>query len=223
MSEMVLVTPMLIVVLAYLTYFGQGMVRVQRAAVMDRYEVWREVASVMDDDGTAWGPHTQQNSASQLNATFFAGNADDIDIARRTTFPTDAPDELVRRTDMVYGGDAVTLLERIFDDLPRGREITFNTAHSNDVRLFTPFEGPIRHTHLRLGNDWRFVNGQQRQQDGSWRPTGPRVAHTSALVETFFRPFDESMSFMADNGNGYAGIVRALYRSQPGYAGPDVE
>jgi len=223
MSEMVLVTPLLIVVLAYLVYFGRGMVRVQHAAVMDRYEVWREVAAAVDENGVAWGPHVQANSTIQLNRTFFDGNADTIDVSYQTGFHTDAPDELLRRTELGWSTDARVLLEAIFDDLPTGRTMTFRTSHDNTIRLYEPFEGPIRHSHQRLGNDWRFVNGVRRQMDGTWRPAGPRVSHNGTVVETFFQPFDEVMSFLEDGGNAYAGLVRRLYLSQPGYAGPEVQ
>jgi hypothetical protein len=221
MSEMVLVVPLLVVVLALLTYFGRGMVRVQHASVMDRYELWRQIGGA-SDGGNPWGPHAANNDYEQLNQTFFGGNASTIAAGDNApAFPDDAQQEMIERAG-AYSPDGQNMLRRLFDNLPGGGSISLSTTHDNRVKLFEPFEGPINHAHTRIGNDWRFVNGQARQTDESWVPSDPRVTHNLLVVSEFFSEFDQQMESMGQAGNRYASMLRGLYRAQPGYAGPDV-
>ena len=90
--ETVLVLPIILAFLIMLLYFGRGIVRLQQARVMDRYEAWRKAAHVnivvaqAETDyyrdgpaGTRLGPAgLQSTDNTQLNQTFFGGHAASI-------------------------------------------------------------------------------------------------------------------------------------------------
>ncbi len=88
MTEMVLVLPLLVFVLALLLLFGRAWVRVQHATVMDRYEAWRQAAH-------APGPHAVDPGPNEaMNQMFFAGNADEVEYQGSRFFPPDATEDL---------------------------------------------------------------------------------------------------------------------------------
>lgn len=214
MSEMVLVLPLLVFVLMLLLLFGQGWMRVQHATVMSRYEAWRQAAY-------APGPYAVDPSPNDaMNQLFFAGNAATIEYQGHGSFPRDAADQLA---DWVGGqsDDAREFIEAVTDALPAGHTVSFKTTHPNSNQLWTLFDRPIRHTHTRLANDWRFVNGWEIDEEG-WHPAGPHVSHIPQVRDQFFEEIDERLTSGAIASNPLSDVLRHFYFTLPGYAGPEV-
>jgi len=220
MSEMVLVLPFIVLVLAYVFYFGRGMVRVQRAHVMDRYEVWRQV------ERTPAGPRYSEPNGlphgPQLNDTFFAGNAASINDAHHTWhyFPDDAPQELVQQI-ITYSGDAALLAQEAQEAFPKGRSIGFTTRHDETIPLWKPFNGQLRHRFTRLDNEWKFAN--------NWTEAGPDGWHSGGgpwmmpeIRDVFITEFDGVMEGLENGGNYIARRIRWIYLRKPSYRGPTV-
>ena len=143
MSEMVLVVPFLLVVVAYVFYFGRGMVRVQRAQVMDRYEVWRQVSRT--PGGPKYTEPTGRDNGPQLNDTFFAGNAISVNDSGDTWqyFPDDAPLELVQQIS-AFSGDAAMLIATE-PAMPTSPPLAPDTARALPLCIFslTVWSSPV--------------------------------------------------------------------------------
>ena len=232
MGEMMLVLPLLMVILALLVYFGRGVVRVQHAQVMDRYEAWRQAAG-------APGPGVQSASDNpQLNQLFFGANAAAIEHDGSGYFPNQATDQLIAA---VAARNAPTeyqlpeLVTAIISQNPRGRTDTFTTRHDTGVPLWQRFSRPTRHRHTRIGHDWAHVNGWAAPGSGpgsgpvtpgldglsGWHRTGPYGPNVLPPIrDVFFPSFDANLANVA---NPLAGAIRDLYLSRPGYGGPTVE
>ena len=233
MGEMVLVLPLLLVIVALLVFFGRGVVRVQHAQVMDRYEAWRQAAA-------SPGPAAQApDDNPQLNQLFFGDNAASIEYAGNDYFPGLAVDRLIDAAITRNVPDHYQLPELVeaatAGNAP-GRTVTFTTTHSNSVPLWERFNRPTRHRHTRIGNDWAHVNGwtappgsaQDNPVSGQWLggsadwrragPYGPNVL--PPIRDVFFPEFDADL---ANVGNPLAEAIRSMYLSQNGYSGPNVE
>ena len=235
MGEMVLVLPLLFVILALLVFFGRGIVRVQHAQVMDRYEAWRQAAGA---PGPAMGG-TPSNE--QMNQLFFGAKADSIEYAGSGYFPGQAADQLLHEVSQweqsgspsefrLYDtGELLTTVEAILAYTDNGRTVAFKTQHANAVPLWERFNGPIRHGHVRIGNDWAHVNGWSVTTAGGagsleyrqWNragPYGPNILRP--IRDTHYPDLDADLTSL---GNPLAQAIRGIYLSQPGYRGPNVE
>jgi len=221
MTETVLILPIIMFLLAVMVFFGWGMLRVQRASVMDRYEAWRQVyhgygpAVVSDDPDTAVDEQTLQ-----VNDTFFDGRADAIAYAG-----VNRDDRYLQERLRGYaaGQDraAGVLAARFTERWPSGRRVTFTTTHVPEVPLWTIFGDDIRHGHTRIGHEWKYVNRVSLDSHGDWVYTGPRVTPGSIVPQTFFPGFDASLSGAR---GGLAQTIRRYYHlKHPGYVGPDVD
>lgn len=170
MIETALVLPVILFILAMLLYFGRGMVRVQRAQVMDRYESWRQVSptryvhprqenDIGTDSGVNLGPSAAVEDANHtLNEAFFGGHAQAIDGYTGRAFPREAADQLINAA-AGYSGDTGLLVQQVMEILPHGESAGFATSHTGAVRPWAQVQGPISHSHTRLSNDWCLVNG----------------------------------------------------------------
>lgn len=215
MIEMVLVLPLLFVLIALLLFFGREWVRMQDATSMDRYEAWRQAEH-------ATGPGViHGDDAQHLNAMFFAGQASAIHHHHAATFPPDATDELAFAAGD-RSADAANLVDALVATLPTGHRVTMSTEQPEQPGIWTELQGPIRHQHLRIANNWRFVNGITFD-DGQWRGAGPQVTHQRAVRDAFLdQPLDQVLADEADRDIQLAQALRNLYLHTPGYAGPDV-
>jgi hypothetical protein len=225
MSEMILVVPFLLTVLAYVFFFGRGMVRVQRAQVMDRYEVWRQVGRAPGGIGTPNPGYTEPGGANgpQLNDTFFAGNAISVNDSGETWsyFPDDAPQELVQQLSS-FSGDAAALAEEAHEAFPKGRSVGFSAGHEERIPLWKPFQGTIRHRHTRLDNEWKFAN--------DWDNFGPTAEQSGGgpwmmpeIRDVFIEDFDGMMENLENGGNYIAKRIRWIYLRKPSYRGPEIK
>jgi hypothetical protein len=247
MTEMVLVLPLILFVLAMMIFFGRGMVRVQHALVMDRYATWRAVYN-------APGPRWQlQPGTTAYNQAFFAGNAAEISRWLDDEFPKDAEEEVIVQMSQA-GPDAEALILEVYNVLPGGLTTGFSTTHTNTVPIYDRFDGPVRHRHTRAGNDWKFTNSFRDIEGRSWRdfrndprpprdfpptdaamgqwqpwlshgvwwPGGLPVSLLLALREGLYDDLDSALERIQNNDNPLAGELRELFVREPGYGGATV-
>lgn len=214
MTEMILVLPVLMLVLALVFYFGRAMVRVQRAVVMDRYETWRRVA---DAPGPLAFDGDDQNR--QLNTAFFAGNASSIHGSVSDHLSRE-PSEALYEASAKYSSDTSLLVEQSHDSFVNGMTVRFNTHHQETIPLWAALNRSINHSHTRIQNDWRFVNGWDHQGPDA-KPAGNGPSMLPEVRDVFLLGLDDSLqAFQSNSGNHLAGSVRRLYLERGGYCGP---
>ncbi len=213
MAETVLVLPFVLVVLALLFFFGMSFSRVERGAVMDRYEAWRHVAR-------APGPAAGGDDAV-LNSLAYGGNAATLDITRTRDFPPDAT-ELWHEAAANANADAGPLVQGMLDQLPTGVRVTQHVKHASTVPLYQKLMGTVHHQHTRLDGDWRFVNGITKK-DGKWQPAPPHVHNVAVLRDQYLLDFEKALKPHLDAENRLAQILHTYYTASPDYAGPDVD
>ena len=221
MTEMVLVIPILLVVVAYVFYFGRGVVRVQHARGMARYEAWREAAQAPGP----WGNNPdfdQRDDSPLLNQTFYANNAQRVAETGGRWFPMDAPDELIDRAAQ-FSGDTSDLVDEAIDAFPRGRTVRVHVDHEETIPLWQPFAGTIRHRHTRLGNDWKHANGWAKDELGEWVHSGGGPWITPQVRDAFLEDLDGGLESLANQDNELARMVRNIYLARPGYGGPTID
>lgn len=244
MSEMVLVMPLLVAFIAFLFFFGRGVVRVQHTSVMARYETWRQVTQ-------GHGPYADGATGhALLNESFFAGNADLIEARiADNAMPDDTYEELARFAEDI-SPDAATLTEVFLYRppgrdvrLPTGRRLVFAVDHDEPIPVWQPLEGAIVRGHVRLGREWKFVNDPDAGPD-TWRGNrgrfGPHLQRAVRDVpEWYLLDLDELLDNL-DNDTGYeygdssaghqhppndnvAGHIRRTYLNLPSYRGPIIQ
>ncbi len=208
-TETVLVMPFLVVVLALLLFFGRGMVRVQRAAVMDRYEGWRQLSARPIDDPVPreiWVDNTTRTD--DLNRMFFAGRAssiDDLSAALRSRFEVDhdEPIELWRRLD---------------GSIRHSHERRFREARYVHSWRYVP----DRRWRESSDDEWE-MGDPSWPSHGDWAPAGSIRSNVRAIRDEFFQSFDDPVSERATAdlpGSGFAFLLRPLYLAVPAYVGP---
>jgi len=211
MTEMVLVLPLVLLILALLVFLGRGHMRVQRAHVADRYVAWQETAY-------AGGPSRSGESETALNVTFFGGNAESLSLGRSGVFPTAATDRLEEYA-RAYSTEAGDLAQASVDALPAGISITVDVSYSSDVPLERGLIRSIRHRHTRMHTDWRAGNAVGSNPDFEWVAAGPGSNHNRANRDVFYDQIDQDLQNLPGD-NRLADRVRGLYLDQPGYRGP---
>lgn len=217
MFEMCLTLPFILVVLLMIMHFGRGIVRVQHAMVMDRYEAWRRAAG-------APGPSFDDTyeDGSELNETFFGGKASLMQSTIENAYPGDSYEALIGYAS-TYSAETGLLASLHLGRADRGRYVLLRTTHPPRIRLMSPFERPISSDNLRIGNEWAWVNGWAIGTDGVWYRTGGGPPNMpSAVRDLFFQEFDEALYDLVSNGNDAARTLRSYYMHQPPYVGPTV-
>lgn len=248
MSEMVLVLPVLLLVFAFLLFFGRAMVQAQRARVVDRYAAWQ---MTHEAPGPAWQLN-QSPETLQLNDAFFTGKAAQMDRFIEDDLPRDAEQYLTNAAGSL-SADGEQLAEEVFGRLPGGRTVGFETRHETSVPAYQQFNKTITHRHTRMDNDWKFSNSFRDIEGTSWRdfpnspldkdwppsdtvwgqwqpwPThgnwwvgGLPVSLMTAVREALYEELDQPLTSLQVGGNVLAGQVRYMLVSQPGYGGPTI-
>lgn len=236
MSEMVLVTPFLLVILALTFFFGRLVIRSQHAQVMARYETWRQVT---DGPGPA---SNDTDSHAQLNSTFFGGKADSLAHSISDSRFTEEPYELFVQAARLESADAGEFANAyVYEpdgDSPRlshGHREGFSVSYVTDVPILEDMEGPTTRHFARIGNEWHYVNNWEAGPD-EWRGGTPTPHHLRALRDVFYADFDEQLDAIdGDSDPEYnsddtqratnqmlASFIRTLYLSNPSYRGPIV-
>src|SRR5690606_3924626 len=102
--------------------------------------------------------------------------------------------------------------------------VRVTTEHPEQPGVWERLQGPLRHEHVRLANNWRFANGIDADAVRlTWRATGPQVSHQAVIRDVFLDdPLDSQLQSHASAGNGLAHTLRQLYLHVPPYRGPDV-
>lgn len=239
MSETVLVLPLVFLFLGLTYYFGLGFTRAQRTTVMTQYEVWRQV-------GQGSGPTSQwQIGHPQLNQTFHDGNATSINHrGTGSVFPEDVLEQFVSQPDTRDAQDlAASIIYRppggVSDNQHRyshGHREGFSVNHPPPATLFQGLHGPIRRTHVRIGNEWKF-SLTPTASAGDWSGSGNHTAHLRGIRDAFLSDFDGRLDSIDGRndpeyddysqgpehvGSNFAAEVRRVYLRSPGYSGPTV-
>lgn len=216
MAEMVLALPFVLVILVLLIFFGRGVVRVQHAMVMDRYEAWRRATG-------APGPqfHEGTDNGEQLNATFFGGKAAGVRSESDNYFPRDANNLLIDAAAQ-YPSLAGEIAYAHIYSADRGRAGRFATSHREPNRLMDYIDRPIESDHVRIGNEWAWVNGWRVNDAGGWERRGSGPPDILAASRIHFADFDQAFAELGQS-NAAARRLRDFYDFVPPYIGPDVE
>jgi len=222
MSETLLALPLLLLVFVLIFFVGQSMSRLQRASVMDRYEAWRREARAPGPQAVQMDMQPPTWRAEQLNSAFFGGNAERVDTEIYRYFPSDASDMLVAEVGGFWP-EAGPLVDLIYDRLPIGERVRFQTHHRNTVPILEQFAGPITKAHVFFGHEWKFSN--RVRYDGSldkWTYiSGPQLSHMPVIRDEFFDDYNWRVGRLADNGNDLARLLQTFYLAEPPYRGPD--
>ncbi len=217
MFETMLVIPFLLFLLLVIFYVSKDSVRAQHGQALVRYESWRAATA----EGIPAPQAGTPRSHPQLNSLFFGDGAARLEGQVTVAFPGTALDNLITA---LNDADANLLAVKMREHFDRGRTAGFASTHSDDLSLWQRFNGPMRQQHVRIGHNWRFVNGWRLDDRGEkWvhAGTGPWLLNPPAQ-EAFFETVDEPLANFAAEGNVLAESIRQVYRGRPGYVGPTV-
>ena len=245
MMELCLVMPLLFLLLSFLFFFGRALMRVQFAKVADRYVAWEQASgrapAIIGNDaltGTRVGeafyapaPYFDANAGPSITA---AVNADSTD------FPADAANDLTQacQTLQTLSPGASDVATQVVADFPNGISVNLDTTYTSSIKWWQLLEQPIKHTHVRPGNDWKFVNqflsnpantnyvtatnpqgwSQVGSSRGPWMLGSSKGANPGPVNQTFFTDLDGKLS---DINNPVANYLLSIYSGKPGYAGPN--
>jgi hypothetical protein len=251
MTEMVLVLPLLMVVLALLFYFGHMGIRVQRASVMARYEVWRDVEDAPGPSGPCHNP----SGHPMLNYAFFSSQARGIyHVQNDNGFDDEPYDRWIRASSERSADSARVLQAELYTQSgslrwPNGHAEAMRIEHDTAVPLWQRIDGSITRGHRRIDNDWRYAVGWAGDESfrvdwsvgpDEWEASSiiPLSAHLWGARDAFFEAFDTELDNIDDemprvdptdptspeyyNPGHLAGMIRQLYLEMPRYQGPIV-
>ncbi len=204
MVEMVLVLPILLFFLSLLFFFGRGLARVVRLHVIDRYEASRVAAQTyVVDVQTEWqllhgdwqhaneepfGPHAQNADTDQLNQTFLADRATDLDVDGGGVWGGGV--ERQAYLDAVEPmGDAGPFAERLLAYQPHSVSRQAASEYDESVPLWRRYAGRATHRHSLPYHDWALVNGFRvltirRSDILAWGYTNVDLVNGNALLLT---------------------------------------
>ncbi len=206
MTETVLSLPLILLILALLLFFGLNMQRLQRVAVVDRYEAWRQIVD-------APGPNT--NSA--LNKVFFGGKAPSLEVRSATGHFTDTQDFLVSEAQLI-SDQASSWMVSMFDELPGSRQTRARASFEQPVEALSKFTGPIIHHHTVLDGDWRYAPWAEWRHEVDTQLSV--VDYWPALRDEFIMTLEDRLQPLDSSGNELAGILRNCYLASEPYRGP---
>jgi hypothetical protein len=232
MMEMALVLPFIVLIIALLLFFGRGIMRVEHAQVVDRYEAWRIAENAPGAGAYRGGPSynpVPDPDGQLMNQAFFWKTAQWVRGSVNATFPAQAGDDLKQAGDN-HSTDAGNLISDALDQFSSGVSVQFNTQHPSTLRVYQRFESPVRHQHTRIGNDWKYVNGwmwRLSNQGGEWVQTaGDNDAWMLDVVHARFlknsdgsRGLDDVASTLSDNPFGT--YFSDVYQYRPPYQPPN--
>ena len=100
MIETVLALPFFLLILSLIIFFGFQMKRLQKAAVMDRYDAWQYAAWRADEQGAE--PMSSKETNAQIVNTFFREDEPTLERDATIYFPMDATDAVVATAGNLY-------------------------------------------------------------------------------------------------------------------------
>ncbi len=217
MIETVLTLPFVFILLLMILFYGWSMTRLQRASVQDRYEAWRQVYY-------GYGPAVVNNDATQINQAFWDGTADALTPDTGGVFPNDTRDEMKDLADEASRDAGIAAAYLLDHELPHGRSVRFDTTHHTRSPLLENLSGPIRHRHIRIGNEWKYANSVTQRSDDVWIESAPSVTPGDLVRDEFLLELDQPLEPIASgSADKVARVVRWYYRGFPAYLGPDVD
>lgn len=212
MFEILLVLPFILVIIAVLLHFGNATFRLHRAQVMDRYETWFRA-----DQGH--GPSIASAPGNEhINQLFQLGTARSINDLCCDFLPNEAAQWLEDRASWV-SPSLQDMITQVHQDFPANVSVRFETRHQqSNEGVLSQFSGVVEHSHSRIGNDWKFVNGFRRQ-GGEWEHAGTGQWNLPIVRDVFYQPLDQGLSARAAQ-SPMAEEFRRWYLHRPSYAGP---
>ncbi len=235
MIEMVLALPIVFITLSLLFFAGRGVVRVQYALVMDRYDAWLKAAHLVTDTPTdinvmlysyrrsdATLPVGPSQLNDQLDQTFL-GNGGDIQTL---------PYSYVGGTDLAYN----TLLndsamsnqaQQIYDtmtNIGHSVQTSLRSEFAQDTSpLWRSLTGDIQHGHRRDDLPWAFTKGytQFRVELGSYvqmQAADQPVGSSPRLLDIIDQVGNEYLPRTADLVTLQYGYRYDIWQPRPGAA-----
>ncbi len=245
MIETVLALPFLLVIFALVIFVGFSMVRLQKAASVDRYEGWRaqayapgpEARPILAGDGAV-----ERYDTRELRQVFYAGDPvrslgvrsdaayiGGVDTATAALVEAVEADRLEKRYAealLTEGGEG---------SLPRSRVVRLTTEHAARSRFERAFSSAMSHDFGRADGDWRYINDVldlpkevwfDRRSGGVELPLYGGAAHPQRVVTPSIAvrglamdALDEVVAPLA-RINPVAAMMQDFYLRVPGYRGP---
>ncbi len=208
MVETVLVLPVLLVVIVLTFFLSSALVRLGHASNLARYEADR-----LAHDAVGF------SSDDTRNATFFGGNAVDIDVATTSRFPDYVLDVHANAVNQV-DPNAVPFFEALVDDLPLGVEVRTTVTHE-EGGLWARFNRPVTGGHVRLDQPWAYA--YRLREDTSidaWVYETPPYLQTQEVVrDVYLTEMGDLLDAFA-GGNPWAEMLRRMMEEPLEYRGP---
>ena len=217
MSEMVLVLPVILIMLALMVFYGRGMIRNQRVKVMDRYEVWRQV-----HEGSGARVDSTVNHAT-LNQLFFNNHAENIEADAVPDNISQVGNLLVNDA-YLWSAETGNFAAMVFAALDRSRQYRFTVDHDESLAIMERFNFSQRSMHLRIEHDWPFIQ-QSTNAAGQLTGSGQYTSILTMMRAYFLNDFSTALNQANDNTDGNV-MFNTIYQSSvalPGYHGPTVE
>ncbi len=214
MMEMILVLPFLVFVLLLIFYFGRGVVYVQQVQVADRFSAWTQAQGAPRPGGNTL------DEGYVLSQLFLNRPQQQVSVDHSSDFPTDASDALTQ-SGQNASADTGNLITKAISEFPKGSTATVTATIPSEIKFWQLLDQPIKHQHVRLGNDWKFANGWT-QSKGTWVQSGSGPWMLYPARDTFFSDFENEMTPLDNEGNLLAHLIRGIYVLKPGYAGPTI-
>jgi hypothetical protein len=250
MTEMVLIIPFIAIILSLLLYLGVGINRLRGANIIDRYEAWRQVGKgpAPAASGAPVPPQDKENSNDgepgnnlQLVGLFFGKPRIDgseptfahAEYSSERYYPEGA---LTGQVDLAYQASETTgnlaarhlqtirEMDQNSDSMMIGRKVKITTTFPANETIWSKFEGPYKHQHVRIGNTWRAANGWKiyNSEMEMYTEGGPMVVIEPAVRDTFYVSFDVRMRSINGPGKRLADSIRTFYDRSYIYCGPDL-
>lgn len=218
MMETVFVTPLLLLIAALLIFFGRSAMRMERAAMIDRFEVWRRVEN-------SPGPHGDNSGNPLLNSAFLNNAARTVESVGFGDLPDEPGGAAFSAAVLAHANfqpQTPALADQLVADTDGRRSGGYRVEFAPIAPASIPLDRPFTHRHARIGHNWRSANGWQLD-GGTWKPAGP---HTNVLPSSrtvFFPTQGEALENAAQAANGQVSArVRNAYLNEPRYVGPEV-
>ncbi|QDU35043.1 hypothetical protein KS4_31200 [Poriferisphaera corsica] len=210
MAETVLIMPLLVTVFGIVLFSGMSMLRFERATVMDRYAVWKDVTN-------GYGPGNEE----EYNDTFMNGEAATL-VYKVEEGPSYRTTNIMREASEGESMEALLYFEYMSALLPSQKKYIFKTTHTTDSSFFRWMGMRNIHSYERIDNEWKYSNGVTLNEYDKWTYAAPRISLEQIHTGYFYDSYDDSLQASISRGNTYAEIFREFHFDRPPYRGPIV-
>lgn len=232
MTEMVLVVPFFLIVISLLFYLGRGLIRVQHTQVVDRYEAWRAASGAPEPAAN------NTNNNTLLNQTFYSNKAVTMEFDEHNVRVHEADDQfaLTVESDPRLTAEGAKLAHEINSRNAAWFFAHVKSEHDMSASIWDKLDGPMYHTHIRMGHDWSFATLWRLDPDPDigWTSAGGGGRVETSIRETYFEPLEDALTNLVPSANDptpqdttpkpqLANRIKGLYVSSPHYRGPTVK